>query len=364
MIYLDTHSSTPLETEVFNSMEPYFIKKFGNPSSPHMIGEEAKEAVELAREQVAKVINAEPENIFFTSSATEANNIILKYKDEREYVVCTNSEHSSIMKSLCNSSLSFGIKIQSDGTLDYNKLDSILDGCGNKVKLVSIIAANNEIGTIHNLDIIGKICEQYNIRFHTDATQAIGYINIDVKKMNIFSLTLSGHKIYGPKGVGILYVKDPNIITPLIDGGYQNVITSGTQNVPAIVGIGKACELLNLNNIYNLKNLRDRLLLGLTNELPDIIVNGTMDNRLPHNLNISIPNVPSEVLIKGLDDIAISGGSACLSGNIEPSHVIKALGNPYPECAIRFGLGRQTTESDIDYVVSRISEVVKIIRGH
>jgi cysteine desulfurase len=364
MIFLDSHSTTQLNTKVFRAMEPYFIVKFGNPASPHILGEEAKDAIDEARESVAKVINADPECVFFTSSATEANNIILKHKDQnRKHVVSTNSEHSSIMKSLGKSDASFGINIQSDGTIDYSKLDDMLDRFGDHIKLVSIMTANNEIGTIHDISLIGELCKQYGVRFHTDATQAIGYVNIDVEAMNVFALTCSGHKIYGPKGVGVLYVKDPDIITPLIDGGYQNTITSGTQNVPAIVGMGKACELLGLNKIEALKNMRDELLLGLTDGLPDVIVNGTMENRLPHNLNISIPGVPSEVLIKGLDDIIVSGGSACASGLVEPSHVIKALGNPYPECSIRFGLGRETTLSDIQYTITRIVKIVKMIRS-
>lgn len=363
MIFLDSHSTTPINNLVFKAMEPYFMKKFGNPSSPHILGDEAQEAVETARIEVAKVINAEPEQVFFTSSATEANNIILKHQDRlRHLIISENAEHSSVLKCLSDYDEEAMLLINLDGTLDYEYLQEKLDMFGSYAKLVSIMAANNEIGTIHDIQLIGELCKQYDVRFHTDATQAIGYVDIDVKKMNIFSLTMSGHKIYGPKGVGVLYVRDPEVITPLIDGGYQNVITSGTQNVPAIVGMGKACKYLNYNR-SEIKNLRDDLLLGLTDGIPDAIVNGTMENRLPHNLNMSIPGVPSEVLIKGLDDIIISGGSACATGNIEPSHVIRALGNPYPDCAIRFGLGKGTTKSDINYAIERIVEVVKSIRS-
>ncbi|KKL54884.1 hypothetical protein LCGC14_2260980, partial [marine sediment metagenome] len=356
-------------------------------ASVHSFGERAKEAVEEAREKVAIIIGAKSDQIYFTNSATEANNIIIKgrilFADKcatsiiSPRIITSNTEHSSVKNCLSKivddrmctgyGSLSWlNIGIDNLGNLDYELLDSMLDRVtklDTNTILVSILAVNNEIGTIHDLYRIGDICKKHNVLFHTDATQAIGNITIDVDKMNIFALTMSGHKIYGPKGVGALYVRDKSLVEPLTDGGYQNTFISGTQNVPAIVGMGKACELCNEKENIKIEQLRNCLLHKLTKEIPDIIVNGTMVNRLQNNLSVTIPGVSASILVKGMDDVIISGGPACGSGDLQPSHVIEALGTPHPECAIRIGLGRKTTQNEIEFAADRIIEIVQSIRS-
>ncbi len=386
-VYLDYNASTPVDKQVIKAMEPFFSKCFGNPASVHSFVERAKEAIEESRIKVATVINAKSDQIYFTNSATEANNIIIKGrllfvdKDTSGIVspriITSNTEHSSIKNCLSKiiddrartgyGSLSWlNIGIDNLGNLDYELLDSMLNRVtksDTNTILVSIITANNEIGTIHDLYRIGNICKKYNVLFHTDATQAIGNVTIDVDKMNIFALTMSGHKIYGPKGVGALYVRDKSLVEPLTDGGYQNTFVSGTQNVPAIVGMGKACELCNKEENIKIEQLRNCLLNKLTEEIPDLIINGTMVNRLQNNLSVTIPGISASILVKGMDDVIISGGPACESGDLQPSHVIEALGTPYPECAIRIGLGRKTTQAEIEFAANRIIEIVQSIRS-
>jgi cysteine desulfurase len=363
-------------------MEPFFSVRFGNSSAVHAMGEDAKQAVEKAREQVASLINAKSDDIYFTNSATEANNIIIRGianqhvrntgPDIKARFLTTNVEHKSISASLEQIERTAVLKtvylnIDEDGNIDLDYLDNWLK-THDDILLVSCMAANNEIGTIHDLVKIGEICKKYNVLFHTDAVQAIGKVDIDVDKMNIFALTMSGHKIYGPKGVGALYIRDESLVEPLTHGGYQNTFSSGTQNVPAIVGLGMACEILQLteNKAENerIKKLRDYLLTLLLQGISpkDILINGTMKNRLPNNLNITIKDIQAEILVKGMDDVIISGGAACQSGNIEPSHVIKALGTPYPDCAIRISLGRWTTKEEIKYAANRIIEVVNSMK--
>jgi cysteine desulfurase len=382
MIYLDHHSTTPIDQRVAGAMQIYFSDCFGNPSSAHSMGEDAREAVEKARQQVASLINADPEDIYFTNSATEANNIVLKgiwLKDVKGYrnysslsFVTSKIEHSSVLKCVeqfftagyharCGTSY---IKVSTDGVLEIDGLRLLLEKLNWPV--VSLQAANNEIGTINDIEKIGDICKERQVFYHCDAVQALGKIPIDVKKLNIDALTISGHKIYGPKGVGALYLKDDKVIDPLIDGGYQNTFSSGTQNVPAIVGFGKACEILQKEGPEEnerIRKLRDYLLNLLMQNIPDIIVNGTMINRLHNNLNISIPGVKTEAFVMGMDDVMISGSSACTAGEFEPSYVLKAIQARYPDCAIRFGLGRWTTKEEIEYTVSRITEITKSIRS-
>jgi cysteine desulfurase len=369
-VFLDNHSTTQPDPRVIKAMEPYFSTCFYNPSSAHVGGDIAGKAIEKAREQVASLINANPDNIYFTNSATEANNVVLRgLETQWKYLITTNTEHKSIIKCAPYTNFIYEpiLKIDKNGNINPKFLAKRLKELGNAGALVSVIGANNEIGTIHALKKIGSLCRDHNILFHTDATQAIGKVKIDVDEMNIFALTMSGHKIYGPRGVGCLYIRNPGLIRPLIHGGYQNTFISGTQNTPSIVGVGEACRILQLpeNEAENkqIKKLRDLLLKKLKKGISDITINGTMKNRLPNNLNITIPNVPSEILVKGLDDIMISGGSACNSGNFEPSHVILALGSKHPECAIRFGLGRFTTEEEIGYTAERIIKIVKSIRS-
>ena len=374
-VYLDYHSTTPLDKRVYKAMKPFFFSRFGNPAAAHFYGEDAAEAVDVAKEQVADLIRATPDNICFTNSATEANNIVLNNwwghpEGKGKIIITTNVEHSSIVKYIASAhnDLHLELKIDSSGQISLKDLEDRLSGLrGVSSALVSIMAANNEIGTIYPLKEIGDICKKYEAFFHTDATQAIGKVNIDVDDMNISALTMSAHKIYGPKGVGALYLRDVGEIRPLIHGGYQNTVSSGTQNVPAIVGMGEACRILQLseNTEENkrIEKLRDFLLDELQKNIPGIIINGTMKNRLPNNLNVAIKDIKAEALIKGLDDMAISGGSACTSGNIEPSHVILALGSLYPDCSIRFGLGRWTTKKEIKYAVKRLVKAVETIRS-
>jgi cysteine desulfurase len=364
-VYLDYHSTSPIDDRVLKAMMPFFNDTFGNPASIHIMGEEAKDAIEIARTQVADIIGAKSDNVFFTNSATEANNIVLNVFDS---ILTTNSEHSSVIESIkhlkktkdLKSSI---IRIEKDGTIDLLKLRKKL--CLDRPKLLSIIFANNEIGTIHKIYDIGELCAKYGTLLHTDATQAIGKTTIDVDSMNIFALTMSGHKIYGPKGVGALYVRCPDLLEPIIYGGFQNTFSSGTQNVPAIVGMGAACELMMQNKQENdrIAILRDYLWNILSSELDDVFINGTMENRLPNNLNITIVGVQAKILAMGMDDVIISGGSACQSGLAKPSHVIKALKSSHPDCAIRISLGRFTTEEEIHYAAKRIIETVNAIRS-
>jgi cysteine desulfurase len=372
-IYLDNHATTQIDPRVLQKMLPYFDKEFGNPASIHLFGEQARSAVETARDQVAALIRAKSDNVFFTNSATEANNIV--FRSDFFRIATTNSEHSSIME--CCKNLRSPpenrqiklIKIRKDGTLDLAKIERLL---ANKEKiygtpdLLSVIFANNEIGTVHDIYAIGRLCKKYGVLLHTDASQAVGKIdgNIDVDEMNIFALTMSGHKIYGPKGVGALYIRKPKWLKPLLYGGLQNILSSGTQNVPAIVGMGAACELMMNNTEENkrIAELRDYLYQLLSVSIDDMFINGTMENRLPNNLSLTIVGVPGRVLAVGMDDVFISGGSACQSDSPKPSHVIKALHTPHPECAIRIGLGRFTKKYEIEYAAKRIIETVEAIR--
>ena len=373
IIYLDNHATTQLDPRVRQRMLPFFDENFGNPASVHLFGEQAKAAVETAREQVAALIRAKSDNVFFTNSATEANNIV--FQSDFFRIATTNSEHSSIMeccKLLRSPSANRQIKvirIKKDGTLDLKKIEKLFcdkEKIYGTPDLLSIIFANNEIGTVHDIYAIGRLCQKYGVLFHTDASQAVGKIdgNIDVDEMNIFALTMSGHKIYGPKGVGALYVRNPKRLRPLLFGGLQNTLSSGTQNVPSIVGLGAACELMmdNAEENKRIAELRDYLCELLFAEIDNMFINGTIENRLPNNLSLTIVGVPGRVLAVGMDDVFISGGSACQSDSPKPSHVIKALHTPHPECAVRIGLGRFTTKDEIEYAAKRIIEAVKAIR--
>lgn len=383
-VYLDYQSTTPVDRRVLDEMMPFFVDRFANPSSQHFDGGDAADAVEQARERVAAAINAEPEQIYFTSSATEANNTVLKglwltrVKFGGNYTgmsfISNGAEHSSVLKclkSFCNGRVHAHaraglhlIKVKEDGNLDLDELDQLL-GRGFTYPIVSMMAANNEVGTIHDIARIGEICKRHHAYYHCDAVQALGKVPIDVKAMNVDAITISSHKIYGPKGAGALYIKDPKDITPLTDGGYQSVVASGTLNVPAIVGFGKACELLKDDPNENIRTgmLRDLLLQLLQDGIKDLRINGSMNNRLPNNLNISIDGIPSEVIVKGMDDVMVSGGSACRAIGNEASHVLMAMGVEYPSCAIRFGLGRWTTIADVQYAASRIIEIVQGVRN-
>jgi cysteine desulfurase len=378
-VYLDYHSTTPCDPRVVKVMEPYHSINFGNPSALHVVGEKALDAVENARSLVANAIKASPENVHFCSGATEANNIVIKgfwlnrkrthRRTDKIQIVTSPIEHGSIIRCVeyikeCDPNLELRlVGVNGDGTIDLNSLENILDY--NKKSIVSIMTANNEIGTIYNIKEISRLCIKYGAFFHTDATQALGKMFMDVNQPKVDAMSISSHKIYGPKGVGALYVSDrmADFIDPLLDGGYQNTYTSGTHNVPGIVGMGEACKTcFEPGELTRIKRLRDRLLGELISKIDGISINGTMENRLPNNLNISIDNVPSEALIVGMENVIVSGGAACKSGNHKVSHVLEAIGAKNPGCAIRFGLGRWTTEQEITYAINHIVKIVKSIR--
>jgi len=383
LIYLDYHSATPLDPRVLEAMAPYYFEHFGNSSSLHDMGENARRVVEESAEKVGQVIGASKEDIYFCSGATEANNIILKGMwlnklqqkiKSRRYIVTVATEHASILK--CTEAIynydsdtdGVYVSVDKNGKIDFDDLEGVLDSFSDRILVVSVMLANNEIGTIQDIARIGAMCRARDLIFHTDAAQALDKVNIDVVGMCIDALSLSSHKIYGPKGVGALYLNERAKharMVPFIDGGYQGVYTSGTQNIPGIVGMAKACEIRSDKaELERIAILRDRLLSNLQSKIDDIIINGPEKDRLPNNLNISIPDVPSEALIIGLgDEVMFSGASACSSGGFEESHVLQAIGAEYPGCAFRFGLGRWTTTQEIDDASEKIIEQVKNYRG-
>lgn len=377
-IYMDNHATTRLDPRVFEAMTPYFTEIFGNAASRnHSFGWEAEEAVEKSRKQIAALIGATPKEIVFTSGATESNNLAIKgvaemYAEKGNHIITAVTEHKAILDT-CKRLEKDGIRVtylpvQQNGLIDLNQLrEAITD----KTILISIMYANNEIGVVQSVAEIGKIAKEKGILFHTDAVQAVGKIPVNVIQDNIDLLSLSGHKLYGPKGVGALYVRrrNPRVqLTAQIDGGgHERGMRSGTLNVPGIVGLGKACELCHQEMAEETKRLsflRDKLKDKLMSELDEVYVNGTMEHHLPHNLNISFAYVEGESLLMGINDIAVSSGSACTSATLEPSYVLKALGagDDIAHSSIRFGLGRFNTEEEVDYVANKVIDVVKKLR--
>ncbi len=377
-IYLDNHATTPLDPRVLDAMMPYFTEKFGNAASRnHAFGWEAEQAVDIARKQIADLIGATPKEIVFTSGATESNNLAIKgvaemYAERGNHIITAATEHKAVLDT-CKHLEKRGYRItylplKADGLVD---LDMLREAITDKTILVSIMYANNEIGVLQPIAEIGKICKSRNVLFHTDGVQAVGKVPVNVIKDNIDLLSLSGHKIYGPKGVGALYVrrKGPRVqLTAQMDGGgHERGMRSGTLNVPGIVGLGEACAICQREmpeEAARLGSLRDKLKKKLESELDEVFINGTMEHRLPNNLNISFAYVEGESLLMGINDIAVSSGSACTSATLEPSYVLKALGvgDDLAHTSIRFGLGRFTTEDEIDYVADRVIQVVKKLR--
>ena len=377
-IYMDYHATTPVDPRVFEIMSPYFTDIFGNAASKsHSFGWAAEEAVEKARVQIASLINVESKEIIFTSGATESDNLALKgvvdmYAQKGNHIITQVTEHKAILDS-AKALEKKGVKVtylpvDQYGIIDLNQLsDSITD----KTILVSIMYANNEIGTIQPIEEIGKICHDKGVIFHTDATQGLNTLSFDVQKMNIDMASFSAHKIYGPKGIGVLYVrkKNPRVkISCLIDGGgHERGMRSGTLNVSGIVGFGVAAELVGLErekDYAHEKKLRDKLRDGFFNNLDEVYLNGHPEKRLPNNLNVSFAYVEGESFMMGIRDVAVSSGSACTSAILEPSYVLKAL-NTSDELAhssIRFGLGRFNTEEEVDYVIDKVIETVKKLR--
>jgi cysteine desulfurase len=377
-IYMDNHATTAVDPRVVNAMLPYFSEKFGNAASRnHSFGWAAEEAVETARGQLARLINAVPKEIIFTSGATESNNLAIKgvaemYREKGNHIITQVTEHKAVLDT-CKRVEKYGFQVTylpvaKDGRID---IDDLRRAITPKTILISLMYANNEIGVIQPIEEIGKIAKEKGVLFHTDAVQAVGKIPVDVIKDNIDLLSMTGHKIYGPKGCGALYVRrrNPRVqLTSLIDGGgHERGLRSGTLNVPGIVGFGKAAELCQSEMAQEsgrLRGLRDRLMEGILKGLDEVNVNGSLTDRLPNNLNVSFRYVDGESLLMGINDVAVSSGSACTSAKMEPSYVLKALGvdEDLAHSSIRFGLGRFNTQEEVDYVIQRVVEVVSRLR--
>src|SRR6516225_1445181 len=377
-IYMDNHATTRPDPRVVEEMMPYFNELFGNAASRnHEFGWVAEQATEQARERIAKLIGANTKEIIFTSGATESDNLAIKgvaemYREKGQPHITAVTEHKAIIDT-CKRLEKDGYRVtylpvQKDGR---SSLDELKAAITEKTILISIMTANNEIGVIQPIAEIGAIAKEKGVLFHTDAVQAVGKIPFSVNDLKVDMASISAHKMYGPKGVGALYVRRRNprvLLAPLIDGGgHERGMRSGTLNVPGIVGFGKAAELCRQemeSDTKRLSTLRDRLNARLHKGLDEIYINGSMEHRLPHNLNISFAYVEGESLLMGINDVAVSSGSACTSASLEPSYVLKALGagDDLAHSSIRFGLGRWTTEEEVDYVADKLTIVVSRLR--
>jgi len=377
-IYFDNHATTQVDPRVLDAMMPYFTNKFGNAASRnHSFGWAGEEAVENARAQVASLVGATPKEIIFTSGATESDNLMIKgvaemYREKGNHIITQSIEHKAVLDT-CKRLEKDGFEVtylpvQRDGRVDPEEVRKAITA---KTILITIMYANNEIGVINPIAEIGKIAKERGIFFAVDGVQAVGKIPVDVQKDNIDLLAISGHKIYGPKGVGALYVRrrNPRVqLAAIIDGGgHERGMRSGTLNVPGIVGLGAACEIAQKEmpeEAKRLRALRDKLKADLEAKLDEVFINGSMEHRLPNNLNMSFAYVEGESLLMGINDIAVSSGSACTSATLEPSYVLKALGvgEDLAHTSIRFGLGRFNTEEEVDYVAEKMVQVVTKLR--
>jgi cysteine desulfurase len=377
-IYLDNHATTRVDPRVLEAMLPYFTEHFGNAASRnHQFGWEAEVAVDKGRQQIASLMGATAKEIIFTSGATESNNLAIKgvaemYANKGNHIITQATEHKAVLDT-CKKLEKHGVRVtylpvKADGLVD---LDQLRDAITDKTILISIMYANNEIGVVQPIAEIGKLAKAKGILFHTDAVQAFGKIAVNVIADNVDLLSVSAHKMYGPKGVGALYVrrKSPRVqLTAQMDGGgHERGMRSGTLNVTGIVGMGEAaalCQAEMAEEGKRLAALRDRLKDKLASELDEIYINGSMEHRLPNNLNVSFAYVEGESLLMGINDVAVSSGSACTSATLEPSYVLKALGvgDEIAHSSIRFGLGRFNTQGDVDYVAERVITVVKKLR--
>ncbi len=377
-IYFDNHATTQLDPRVLQAMLPYFTEHFGNAASRnHAYGWEAEEAVEKSRRQIASLIGANSKEIVFTSGATESNNLAIKgvaemYAEKGNHIITAATEHKAVLDT-CKHLEKKGCRVtylpvMGDGRID---LDMLRDAITDQTILISIMYANNEIGVVQPIAGIGKIAKERGVLFHTDAVQAVGKIPVSVIADNVDLMSITGHKMYGPKGVGALYVrrKSPRVqLTAQMDGGgHERGMRSGTLNVPGIVGLGEACAIAQAEmpeESKRLQAMRDRLRAKFEVALDEVFINGSMEHRLPHNLNMSFAYVEGESLLMGIDDIAVSSGSACTSATLEPSYVLKALGlgDDMAHTSIRFGLGRFNTDAEIDYVADKLISVVKKLR--
>ncbi len=378
-IFLDNHSTTPMDPRVLEAMLPYFVEKFGNAASRnHAFGWEAEEAVENARKQIAKLIHADSKEIVFTSGATESDNLALKgviemYHEKGNHIITSSTEHRAVLDT------AKALEAKGKATVTYLPVDKhgmvnpedVRKAITDKTVLISIMLANNEIGTINPVKEIGKLAKEKSILFHCDATQGVGKIPVNVQEMGIDLMSFSAHKIYGPKGIGALYVRKKaprvRIASQMDGGGHERGMRSGTLAVPLIVGFGKACELCEQEmdtDGRKLAAMRDRLQTGIMKALEETYLNGHPTQRLPHNLNISFAYVEGESLLMGLKEIALSSGSACTSATLEPSYVLRALGvgSDLAHSSIRFGLGRFNTNEQVDYTIKRMIEIVTKLR--
>lgn len=376
-IYLDMQSTTPIDPRVADAMLPHLTSHYGNPHSrTHAYGWEAEEAVDTARAHIASLINADPREVVFTSGATESNNMAVKgvamfYKAKKRHIVTTQTEHKCVLDS-CRWLQQRGFEVTylpvgNDGLVDVNQLSDTLRS---DTALVSVMAVNNEIGVVQPIEEIGKVCREKGVFFHTDAAQMAGKLAIDVEKMNIDLMSLSGHKLYGPKGIGALYLRRrPRVrIEPQMSGGGQERgLRSGTLPTLLVVGMGEAARVAKEEMAYDLERvtkLSDRLYKGVVERVPEVVLNGSKERRFPGNLNMSFAYVEGESLLMALKDVAVSSGSACTSASLEPSYVLRALGvdDDMAHTSIRFGIGRFTTEKEVDYAVELAEKHVKRLR--
>lgn len=375
-IYLDYAATTPTHEDVVAAMQPYFNEIYGNPSSLHQFGREARKAVDAARLKVAALIKAKPEEIVFTSGGSEADNFALKgiaftNRERGNHIIVSKIEHHAILESAhfleAQGFTITYLNVDTEGRVNPEDVKKALTP---KTILVSIMHANNEIGVIQPIEEIAKIVKDHQAYFHTDAVQTAGALEIDVEKLGVDMLSLSAHKFYGPKGVGALYIKKGTRIKPFMHGGGQERRRrASTENVPGLVGFGKAAEIVVAERekwVAHLKPLRDKLLEGILSKIPDSMINGHREHRLPNNVNVTIKFVEGESMLLNLDmeGVGCSTGSACSSGSLEPSHVLRALGRTHSEShgSLRFTLGRHTTAEDIDYVLEVLPRIVQKLR--
>lgn len=376
-IYMDNAATTPVKKEVLNEMLPYFTEKYGNPSSIYSLGNESKNAVEISREKIAKAINAKPNEIFFTAGGSEADNWAIKgvafaNRSKGNHIITSKIEHHAVLNT-CEYLEKHGFRVTYLDVDEYGvvNLEKLKEAITDDTILISIMFANNEIGTIEPIKEIGKIAKEKGIYFHTDAVQAVGHVKIDVEDLNIDLLSMASHKFYGPKGVGALYIRKGVKIDPLIAGGAQERNRrAGTENVPGIVGMGKAIELAyeDLDETTNrLIKLRDRLINRVFENIDYVRLNGHPTNRLPGNINFCFEFIEGESMLLSLDmeGIAASSGSACTSGSLEPSHVLLAIGLPHEIAhgSLRLSIGDFTTEEDIDYIIDNLPKIIERLRS-
>lgn len=377
-IYLDNHATTKVDPRVVAAMLPYFSEQYGNAASRHHeFGWRAEAAVEKARKQIAELIGAQPNELVFTSGATESINLALKgiaeaYASKGNHIITAATEHKAVLDT-CKRLEKYGFKVSILPVDEFGviSLEELKRAITDKTILVTLMMANNEIGTIAPVAEIGTVCRERHVLFHTDATQAVGKIPVDVQSMNIDLMSFSAHKMYGPKGVGALYVRNAspklNLAAQIDGGGHERGMRSGTLNVPAIVGFGEAARIARIEmneERIRMSRLRDKLVSAILAEVEECTVNGHPTDRLPNNANITFKDADADKVMMAMKDVAVSSGSACSSAQPEPSHVLQAIGRSVQEakCSLRFGLGRFTTEQEIDYAIIRVKECVQTVR--